>query len=867
MPRLIHRTLRGLIVIAALARVVTLHAQVRDTVAVRSSHDGPHLCCFDLTVSNRHDTTVSISEFRARIVSGRGRFVDGSTLAPQDWAIFQLASSVTWTSNTAAADIHGGTSRNGFHICARDTGIIRVVWETRNLEGILASDTLVLACGNDRCDEAFFRQQPSGNSCTYDVDLLAGNLAENVVNDFHLRLLTPGASFSTAPSRLPAGWTRSQVGADLINFQTTTSGLQLGRFAEGFRVIFASIPDSARVAWWSTSNGAVLCADTLILRCVPLSRGDTVRITASDPLPGCCQDFRLLNTHLPASDVDAFVLQITSPGAKIVADSFPPPGWKKRQLNAAHDSLAYAGILQPGDSIQFRSICFDNTAGVSDSVRYRWQSYVKGVLVSSGTGSIFCPRPLTSCDSLALVSVSGTAERCVALRLANRNSRAWSIDRLAIAIGNDGTRRRVLSAQAPANWHVERLTADSVIYAGGPLLAGAAALPFTLCVSLGDASTRDPLAITWSTSGPLGSLCGDVTRVNVTDTSGCDSVRFGGSSLTNGERCCFEVGFANRNGRRLLLDSFALEVVDPSVPIVSIRSPQIWHVVEDPAGHTIAFHGVAIARGDSTPRFAICLDSRAVSSSVVVPIVWRTYSGGELVCTDTLRFTCMGEGSAPCDTVPLLGSAPESGAGSCTYTFRLVNRHSPSGPINALSFRIVAGRGGFIGAHTSGAASSWTLASLTRSGVTFRGAGVATHDSIQFFSVTVDSSDGGPIVVEKCSVSDASPICCEQETLTCATGGVDPTPAPIELNLSRNVPNPFGGVTTIGYDLDASASVTVLVHDITGREVWRSARGREEAGHHEVRLDLRSLGAGFYFYTLDVGGRMVRFPERMVLVK
>ena len=150
MPSWVRRTLHSLFVVAAIMAGTRLGAQERDTVTARPTPQGAYYCCFDLTVANRHDSSTNIAEFRVRIVSGRGRFVDGSALAPPDWTIFQLPSSVIWSSNTAAADIHGGRSLGGFRICARDTGVMRVVWETRNVDGLLTSDTLVLACGNAR---------------------------------------------------------------------------------------------------------------------------------------------------------------------------------------------------------------------------------------------------------------------------------------------------------------------------------------------------------------------------------------------------------------------------------------------------------------------------------------------------------------------------------------------------------------------------------------------------------------------------------------------------------------------------------------------------------------------------------------------
>lgn len=64
-------------------------------------------------------------------------------------------------------------------------------------------------------------------------------------------------------------------------------------------------------------------------------------------------------------------------------------------------------------------------------------------------------------------------------------------------------------------------------------------------------------------------------------------------------------------------------------------------------------------------------------------------------------------------------------------------------------------------------------------------------------------------------------------------------------------PNPTTGITTLSYTLAEAQSVTLLVIDGSGREVWRHAgTGMPAAGHHTVQFDGRGLPAGVYHAVL-----------------
>ena len=82
--------------------------------------------------------------------------------------------------------------------------------------------------------------------------------------------------------------------------------------------------------------------------------------------------------------------------------------------------------------------------------------------------------------------------------------------------------------------------------------------------------------------------------------------------------------------------------------------------------------------------------------------------------------------------------------------------------------------------------------------------------------------------------------------------------------LAPNVPNPFGDVTTVAYQLDGLAQTARLdVRDLTGRVV-RSLPLPTDAAHGSVMLSLPGQPAGVYVAQLVVGGA-VRATRRVVL--
>ncbi|MEW6470628.1 MAG: T9SS type A sorting domain-containing protein [Bacteroidota bacterium] len=69
------------------------------------------------------------------------------------------------------------------------------------------------------------------------------------------------------------------------------------------------------------------------------------------------------------------------------------------------------------------------------------------------------------------------------------------------------------------------------------------------------------------------------------------------------------------------------------------------------------------------------------------------------------------------------------------------------------------------------------------------------------------------------------------------------------LTLKGAFPSPATEVTHIMYTLSEASEVSVTVFDLTGKTIYASS-GNRNAGNHEVKLSLKDIPAGNYYYTI-----------------
>src|SRR5690606_24781811 len=83
--------------------------------------------------------------------------------------------------------------------------------------------------------------------------------------------------------------------------------------------------------------------------------------------------------------------------------------------------------------------------------------------------------------------------------------------------------------------------------------------------------------------------------------------------------------------------------------------------------------------------------------------------------------------------------------------------------------------------------------------------------------------------------------------------------------LYQNVPNPFSGQTTIGFNLPEASAATLTVFDLSGK-LLHSINGKFVKGYNEVQMDGKVLPqSGVLYYRLETSSHTS--TRKMVLVK
>ena len=111
----------------------------------------------------------------------------------------------------------------------------------------------------------------------------------------------------------------------------------------------------------------------------------------------------------------------------------------------------------------------------------------------------------------------------------------------------------------------------------------------------------------------------------------------------------------------------------------------------------------------------------------------------------------------------------------------------------------------------------------------------------------------------------------------CLTLAVDPALAvmPQQFELYQNYPNPFNPSTSINFDLPGDGWVTLVVYDVTGRQVATLINDQRPGGSHSTNWlaqdqDGKPLGTGIYLYEMkftELSGTSFREVRKFTLLK
>ncbi len=92
---------------------------------------------------------------------------------------------------------------------------------------------------------------------------------------------------------------------------------------------------------------------------------------------------------------------------------------------------------------------------------------------------------------------------------------------------------------------------------------------------------------------------------------------------------------------------------------------------------------------------------------------------------------------------------------------------------------------------------------------------------------------------------------------------------PDKFNLSQNYPNPFNPTTKIDFDLPFDSRISIILYDISGREIKSLVNDQRAAGYYTVQFNSAGLSSGTYFYRIMTKSSGADFimAKKMVLLK
>lgn len=104
------------------------------------------------------------------------------------------------------------------------------------------------------------------------------------------------------------------------------------------------------------------------------------------------------------------------------------------------------------------------------------------------------------------------------------------------------------------------------------------------------------------------------------------------------------------------------------------------------------------------------------------------------------------------------------------------------------------------------------------------------------------------------------------KTVVVATpSGIKDSRSELSFSLAQNYPNPFNPATKISYTLPQAGQVSLVVYDISGKEVNRLVNTVQSAGSHSVEFNAMNIPSGIYFYALRTPGNSI--VKKMTLLK
>lgn len=728
-----------------------------DSVGVQSTGD----CCYLLTIKNRNTQQIPISDFHIQIITS-GVTIRPTPFAPALWNITS-SSSTQVDFITTGPPVMPGLNLGGFGICFDFAGGVafpfQIIWTTTQPGAVICEDTLDLQCAlAQRCDSVLVAPT-AGAACCYDLTLMNRHTPPSPLNDLHLKIITPGATFR--PNTLFGPWNISQSTSTEVTFATSSSALGSGQNLPGFAFCIDRQPNAPfqiKIYWESTLNNQVICHDTLVVVCdVSQSQCDSVRVRALDK---CCFDFKVLNRHTPPGTINDFHVISTTPGVRIKLPPIAPAGWTAPTANSTFVSFETATNPIPINGAQAGFIlCFD-TIPASGVFVVKWRTTNDKKLICEDSLYLRCNEDPPACDTVE--TNKALDDCCYDIIIKNRHYPQTPINDAHFRIITPGVTFRPTPV-APTGWLLSGFgaTTASFVTQTNPILPNGDQSGFILCFDRSP-NVNTSFDVVWETTIDGKIICTDTLSFDCRPKpQQCDSVQIN----KNLDNCCYDFVVKNRHAGPI--DDVHFKVITPGVTIVPTPGAPFGWGIGSLSSTDVYFktNSAPIMANTDLAGYTICFNVPPTAPPTF-QAVWQTTLQGKVICEDTMRFDCKPVDKR-CDSLIF----KRTNLDDCCFDFTILNRHLPAGPVNDWHLEVLTP--GVTIRPTPTAPTNWAISNLTLTQVDFKditGAGIPGGGNLGGFRICFDKVPSGQSVFLRwCSTLDGQVICCDTIRFICET--------------------------------------------------------------------------------------------------
>ena len=406
-------------------------------------------CTISVAMFNKHRPQSNLDGLRLNILTA-GAVIESVT-PPSGWTIL-TQSGLGTTFRKSSGSIAPNDSATGFTLRFKpsSSGLVAFALCSMQQNATICCDSMQVQCDPpppSNCDSVLSVR--TGTGCNYDFGFVNTHLPATAVNDFHIRLQSPGASIISAVP--PTGWITARRTATEIEFKDTTSTVPIGGKMSGFLLTLQAGTAGSQIVYeWCTSlDGAILCCEYAAVNCGQIQeRCDSLAIT---PLGDYCA-YRLDvgNVHVPGSGFNDFHVSLRDP-ATVLLDATAPDGWEIDSLDESGVHFRKTdGVVATGEAAENFTLSLVPSA-LSNRIPLDWCTTLNGQTVCCDTVSVFCAFKIVTLDKIDVIP---NTERpcCFEYSIENSHLPRSPLNTFSAEIITPGVTLYASTIESPAQW-------------------------------------------------------------------------------------------------------------------------------------------------------------------------------------------------------------------------------------------------------------------------------------------------------------------------------------------------------------------------------------------------------------------------------